>query len=179
MKRILVFLILALCTGGAVGPLNSVARAQTKTAMDYFREGGAHFVDGDFKKAIPPFQKALDMEKAHRTLNKTRWRALIDYLGTCYGVTGRETGNFKLAKEVFEYGISKDPDYPLFYYDLACTYGEMNNMEKAIEYLRMAFARKGNLTRGEKMPTPATDTSFKRFINDDRFILVLQELSSK
>lgn len=172
MKRIFIPLMLAVCVGIAFG--------QGKAAMDYLREGSTAFIAGDFKKAIPPYQKALDMEKAHRTLDKTPWRVLVDNLGTSYGITGRtNAGNMKKAKEVFEYGISKDPDYPIFYYSLACTYSEMNNMDKTIEYLQLAFARKNNLMRSEKMPTPATDPSFQRFINNDRFMSVLQELSSK
>ena len=171
MKRIFILYILVLCVGNAFG--------QAKSALDYLSEGSTYYVEGNFKKAIPPYEKALDLEKAHRTLNKTQWRVLVDNLGVCYGITGRTTGNLKKAKEMFEYGISKDPDYPLFYYNLACTYSEMNNMDKAIEYLKLAFARKNNLIRGEKMPTPATDPSFQRFINNDRFVSVLQELGSK
>jgi tetratricopeptide (TPR) repeat protein len=181
MKRIFVPLILVLCVGGAFGQANSLTRVQReKTAMDYLREGSTYYIDGDFKKAIPPYQKAFDLEKANRTLDKTFWRVLVDNLGISYGITARTTPpNLKKAKEIFEYGITKDPDYPLFYYNLACTYAEMDNMDKAIEYLKLAFERKGNLIRGEKMPTPATDPSFERFIGNDKFVAVLQELSSK
>lgn len=172
MKRIFILLILVVCVGIAFG--------QAKSAIDYFSEGSTFFVAGDFKKAIPPYQKALDLEKAHRTLNKNQWRVLVNNLGESYAITGRTTaGNSKKAKEMLEYGISKDPDYPLFYYNLACVYSESNNLDKAIEYLQLSFARKKNLIRGEKMPTPALDPSFQRFINNDRFISVLQELSSK
>jgi len=147
--------------------------------MDYFREGGAYWLQNEFKKAIPPYEKAFEMQKAHRTMDKKVWRALINNLGTCYGITARETGNYKKAKETFEYGIANDPEYPFFYYNLACTYAEMGNLDKTIEYLKVAFEKKGNLDRGEKMPTPATDSSFQRFIGDDKFIKVLQELGSK
>ena len=71
-----------------------------------------------------------------------------------YGISG----DLKAAKETFGYGISEDPEYPMFYYNMACTYGEMDNMEKAIEYLRLAFARKDNMIQGEKFPDPATDS---------------------
>ncbi|MEA2204273.1 MAG: hypothetical protein QOE77_1049 [Blastocatellia bacterium] len=49
-------------------------------------------------------------------------------------------------------------------------------MEKAIEYLKSAFERRHNLPRGQKMPTPETDSSFQRFIGNDKFIQVLQEI---
>ncbi|MEP6707805.1 MAG: tetratricopeptide repeat protein [Pyrinomonadaceae bacterium] len=169
MKYLFILFMFVVCVGIAVG--------QGKTAIGYLSEGSTSFVAGDFKKAIPAYEKALALEKAKRTLNKTQW-GLVDNLGSSYGITGRTTpGNMKKAKEMFEYGISKDPDYPIFYYSLACTYSEMNNMDKAIDYLRLAFARKNNLVRGAKMPTPAVDPSFQRFINNDRFMSVLQELS--
>lgn len=144
--------------------------------MDYFREAGDYWLEGDFRKAMVPYQKAFEMEKAHRTLDKSRWRVLVENLAVCYGLTGREKNDFRKSKELFEYGITKDPDYPMFYYGLACTYSEMNNMEKAIEYLKGAFERRHNLARGQTMPTPEVDPSFQRFIGNDKFIQALQEI---
>ena len=140
--------------------------------MDYLAEGSAYYLKHDFKKAIPPYQKALDLEKEHPTLGKTLWKVLVDNLGMSYGITG----NLKKAKEIFEYGISKDPDYPLFYYNMACTYGEMKDMDKAIEYLKLAFARKKNIIEGEDMPDPATDSSFERFMKNQKFLEALKEI---
>ena len=120
-------------------------------------------------------KKALDLEKENRTLDKTIWKVLVDNLGMAYGITGK----LDKAKATFEYGISKDPDYPLFYYNMACTYGEMKNRDKAIEYLKLAFARKENMIEGEEMPDPATDSSFERFMNDERFLAALKELKEK
>ena len=57
-------------------------------------------------------------------LDKTLWYVLIDNLGMSYGITG----DLQEAKETFDYGVSKDPTYPLFYYNLACTYAEMNDV---------------------------------------------------
>ena len=92
-----------------------------------------------------------------------------------YGISG----NLKVAKETLEYGISEDPDYPMFYYNMACTYGEMDNMEKAIEYLKLAFARKDNMIPGERFPDPAKDSSFARFADDEKFVAALKEMKKK
>src|SRR6267142_1530689 len=111
MKRIFILSILVVCAGIGFG--------QAKSAIDYLTEGSTYFVEGNFKKAIPPYEKALALEKGHRTLNQNQWRVLVDNLGESYAITGRTTaGNSKKAKEMLEYGISKDPDYPLFYYNL-------------------------------------------------------------
>jgi tetratricopeptide (TPR) repeat protein len=171
MKRILFFLAVVLWAGTAV----CATRAQEKSAMDYLGEGSAYYLKGDYKKAIPPYQKALDLEKEKQTLDKDLWKVLIDNLGMSYGITG----DLKRAKETFEYGISKDPEYPLFYYNMACTYGEMDNVDKAIDYLKLAFERKANVIPGEEMPDPATDSSFERFMKNEKFLKALKEIKKK
>jgi tetratricopeptide (TPR) repeat protein len=149
------------------------ASAQEQTALELMREGSAFYLRRDFKNAIGPYQRALDLEKSNRTLNETLWRVLIDNLGMAYGISG----DLKHAKETFEYGISKDDKYPLFYYNLACTYGEMNDMERAIDNLKLAFEHKKNIIKGEKMPDPSKDSSFARFMDDPKFKAALKELN--
>jgi tetratricopeptide (TPR) repeat protein len=155
-----------------------VARTQNQDAaavMELVREGSYYYLKHDFKAAIGPYQKALDLEKQKRTLDKTLWKVLVDNLGMAYGITG----DLDKAKETFEYGISKDADYPLFYYNMACTYGEKKDMDKAIEYLKLAFERRENMIPGEEMPDPATDSSFKRFMKNEKFQAALKELEQK
>jgi tetratricopeptide (TPR) repeat protein len=174
MRPILFLVTGALCCFCIIGQVGFAASPQgEKTAMDYLGEASAHYRDGDFKKAIPLYQKAFDLEKEHPTLSKTFWKVLIDNFGISYGITGE----LKQAKEIFEYGISKDPAYPLFYYNLACTYGEMKDRDKAIEYLKLAFERKKNIIEGEQMPDPSTDSSFQRFMKDEKFLKALKELN--
>lgn len=143
--------------------------------MELMREGSEYFLERDFEKAIVPYQKALDLEKQQRTLEKNLWYVLVDNLGMAYGISG----DLEKAKDTFAYGIEKAPDYPMFYYNMACTYGEKDDMDKAIEYLKLAFARRENMIPGEKMPNPATDSSFQRFVNDEKFIAALKELKKK
>lgn len=141
-------------------------------AMRYLEEGSAHYIRNDFKKAIGPYSKALELEKQKPTLDKTMWRVLIDNLGMAYGISG----DLAKAKETFEYGLSKDPNYPMFYYNLACTYGEMNDVDNAIANLKLAFQHKDHAIAGEGMPDPATDSSFARFLRNERFRKVLTEI---
>lgn len=168
----ILFTLLLCCANVFAGATFPVSVQNEKTAMDYLREGSTYYIHHDFKRAIPPYQKALDLEREKPTLDKTLWRVLVDNLGMAYGISG----DLKKAKETFAYGISKDADYPLFYYNMACTYAEMKNLDKAIEHLRLAFERKENLISGEKMPNPATDSSFERFMNNEKFLNALKEL---
>jgi tetratricopeptide (TPR) repeat protein len=145
------------------------------TVVDLFKQGNFYFLKRDFEAAIGPYQKALDLEKQKRVLDKTFWFVLIDNLGMAYGISG----DLDRAKETFDYGISIDPDYPLFYYNMACFYGEKKEMDKAIEYLKLAFARRKNMIPGEKMPDPATDSSFEGFMKNEEFKAALKELKDK
>ena len=147
----------------------------SSSALELVREGSHYYLKHDFKRAIGPYQKALDLEKDTRTLDEKIWKVLIDNLGMAYGITG----DLDKAKDIFKYGISKDPDYPLFYYNLACTYGEMKDMDNAIKYLELAFDRRENIIPGERMPNPATDSSFKHFMSDDKFQAALKGLKQK
>ena len=175
MKHLLIFATLLLCCLATLCAIGVGTNAQNgKSAMEYLEEGSAYYLKHDFKKAIPPYQRAFDLEKEHATLDKTLWKVLVDNLGMSYGITG----NLKKAKEIFEYGISKVPDYPMFYYNMACTYGEMKDMDKAIEYLRLAFARRENMIEGEHIPDPASDSSFERFMKEQRFLDALKEINN-
>jgi endonuclease YncB( thermonuclease family) len=146
--------------------------AASQPVMEYMRSGSQLYLQHDFNGAIEPYSKALELEKRKPTLNRTFWRVLVDNLGMSYGITG----DLKHAKETFEYGLSKDPTYPMFHYNMACTYAEMNALDKAIEYLKRAFSYRANMIPGEVMPNPATDSSFARFLDNEKFINALREL---
>jgi tetratricopeptide (TPR) repeat protein len=146
-----------------------------RETMELVAKGSAAFVKEDYKKAIEHYSRALDLEKKAPTLEKNIWRVVVDNLGMSYGIRGDN----KKAKEVFEYGLSKDASYPLFYYNLACAHAEMNDLEYAIKNLRLAFKHKGNMIPGEQMPDPRADSSFARFLGNAEFRKLLEEISSK
>ncbi len=81
------------------------------------------------------------------------------------------------AKATFEYGLSQDSTYPSFHYNMACAYAEMNDMNKAMAYLRTAFQYKENVIPGEKMPDPRKDPSFQRFMSNEEFRKLVDSLA--
>lgn len=148
------------------------AGEKQRSSFEYMAEGSRYYLDGDYKKAIPPYQKALDLEKQERKLERKLWIALVDNLGMSYGITG----DIKASFGVFEYGISKEPTYPLFYYNMACGYGELGDEDNAIKWLRPAFKYKANMLEGERFPDPETDSSFARFRESDKFKKALAQM---
>jgi len=151
---------------GVAPKLNgSTAAPGAAKSLDYFADGSRLFLTKDYKAAIEPYQKALDLEKKNPQLSKNYWRVLVDNLGMAYGITG----DLAHAEDTFRYGMGKDPDYPMFYYNLACTYAERQDMAMTMEYLKRAYARKANSIEGEGMPDPRTDDSFQRFMTNAQF----------
>jgi len=150
----------------------SCAFSQSKTSMDYLRLGSAAYIEGDYEKAIPPYQKALDLEKQQRRLKKKFWIVLVDNFAMAYGITG----DIKSSMSVLEYGIAQEPTYPLFYYNVACGYGELGDEDNAIKWLRPAFKYKANMLKGEQLPDPMGDSSFERFRDSEKFKKAIAEI---
>ena len=158
---------------GATAPLSSKATSSGATSLTYFREGSRHFIAHDYRGAIGPYQAALDIEKRQPSLGRNEWRVLVDNLGMAYGISG----DLERSEETYNYGFSKDPGYPGFYYSMACVWAERNNMDEAMNYLQKAFARKTNSIPGERMPDPRQDDSFQRFMSNDRFRKFVESLN--
>ena len=156
--------------GGPSGP--QLATYPSRLVTQYVQEGGEYYQRREYKKAIGPYSRALELEKKNPTLNKAQWRVLVDSLGLCYGLTG----DLVRAKATFEYGLGQDGTCPTFYYSLACVYGEMKDLENAIANLKLAFKYKDNMILGLKLPDPSKDDSFRGFLTDDRFREVVREL---
>jgi len=132
--------------------------------------GHTLFKEERYREAIPVFLNTLKLDSKH-VLPLAHRRAVIDELGMAYGISG----DLQTSKTHFERAIRDDPDYPMFYYNLACAYGEMGELEPVLLNLRAAFERKQNLNQYETMPDPATDDSFRRFAQDARFKQLLRE----
>jgi tetratricopeptide (TPR) repeat protein len=143
------------------------------TSMDFFKFGSYFYRENNYKEAIKYYQKALDREKSKQELSNDYWLVLVDNLGMSYGISG----DFANAKSTFEYGLSKRPTYPMFYYNLACNYAEQNDLDNSLKNLRMAFKYKDNMIKGEVLPNPAQDASFKKFLNEKRFLDLLKSLN--
>ncbi|PYY12518.1 MAG: hypothetical protein DMG61_16295, partial [Acidobacteria bacterium] len=139
--------------------------AVPRPSRELVAEASRLYLQHDYKDAIGPYAQALEMEKATPTLGRPLWYVLIDNLGMSYGIIG----DLQKAKQTFDYGVSKDPTYPLFYYNLACTYAEMNDTTNAQSYLKKAFEYKTNTLPGEAMPDPRTDDSFKKLMKNKEF----------
>lgn len=143
-------------------------------SVDYARQGFIHYLNRDFRGAIPLFLKALKVEKRQRQFPKTIWLVVVDCLAISYGVTG----DIKNSMRVLEYGLSVEPTYPGFYYIMACGFGEQDDESGAVKYLSLAYKYKNNMIPGERFPDPARDSSFRKLMRRESFQQSLMEMKS-
>jgi tetratricopeptide (TPR) repeat protein len=150
----------------------STAPVPTGNSLRLFQEGSRYFIAHQYREAIPPYQKAFEIEKNTPTLDKNLWRVLIDNLSIAYGITHDLTS----AREVLTYGVSRDPDYPLFYYSLACVTAEKGDLPDTKNYLKLAFERRENMIPGETFPDARVDDSFQKLLLEKEFRQFLNSL---
>jgi len=129
-----------------------------------------------YAAAGPMFEKALAQVKEAKGFDSKTWRRVAtDQAGMSYGMSG----DVKKARALFEGAIVKDPDYPLYYYNLACADAEEKNVADARKHLQQAFDRKANTLPGEKLPDPTQDDSFAPYKDNKEFWSFLEGLSAK
>lgn len=119
-----------------------------------------------YEAAAPIFEGAIKKLDDASDQNALRWRRVAtDQAGMSYGISG----NIDKARAIFNAAIAKDPDYPLYYYNLACADAEQKDLSGARRHLEEAFARKANVLPGEQMPNPTKDDSFLPYRNNKEF----------
>jgi hypothetical protein len=130
------------------------------------------FQDKEYRKSNGFFRKAFNFEKRERKLNDNVFNELVDY----YGISFAMLFNLEKAYEIFDYGISKDSTYPMFYYHKAYYYAQTNDMDRFAQYLEKALKLKGNLPKEKYLPDPRNDELFSSFISNKKFEEILKKL---
>jgi len=148
------------------------AQPEDRDSSYYFGQGSKFYLQQNYSEATDYYVKALDLEKQKRTLSKDYFRVLVDNLGMSYGISGK----LPQAKATFEFGLTQDPEYPMFFYNLACTYGEMDKVDDALAQLRLAYKYKANMIAGETLPDPLKDDSFRHFVGNEEFVKAVHEM---
>jgi hypothetical protein len=121
--------------------------------------------------AAPIYESAIPL--AEQTDKPLQWRRVtIDQASMSYGMAG----DLKRSRDINLAAITKDPDYPLYYYNLACADAEAGDAKAAREHLQQAFDRRANTLPGEKMPDPSTDDSIIKLKKNKDFWAFVQSL---
>jgi hypothetical protein len=149
----------------APASVSAMRTVPSGSSLQLFRKGSFYFMSQQFKESIAPYQQALDIEKVSPSLERKFWYVLVDNLAMAYGITGDLTN----SQKVIEYGISKDSNYPMFYYNMACVAAEKGDMAGAEANLKLAYDRRANVLEGETLADARTDDSFQKFMQRKDF----------
>jgi hypothetical protein len=144
---------------------------------DVFQYAQVLFNSERYKDAAPIFEQALGMVPADGTpfpSAKLARRVATDQAGMSYGISGQ----YAKARAIFEAGVAGDPDYPMYYYNLACADAGEDKLPAAQAHLEQAFVRKANVNPGESMPDPTKDDSFMPFKSNKAFWAALEKMKS-
>jgi hypothetical protein len=125
-----------------------------------------------FKAAAPLFEQALSLLKNDEKDAATMRRVVTDQAGMAYGISG-DTAK---SRSIYLAAIAKDPDYPNYYYSLACADAQDKHFADAKTHLQQAFARKANVLPGETLPDPSKDDSFLPYKDNQEFWAFIQTL---
>jgi len=148
----------------------------TPTSQDYGSMATLLFANAHDPKAAAYFYRSAldtlpDTEIAGYDAVTLR-RVLTDQLSMSYGMSG----DLKRSREVNEAAITKDPLYPLYYYDLACADAEAGNAAAARTHLEQAYARRANILKGETMPDASKDDSILKLKSNKEFWAFVESL---
>lgn len=143
----------------------------THDSLSNFSYASYFYQAKDFRKAATFYNMALKQEEQRRHLSETEWLVMVDNLGMALGLSGE----LDRAREVFRYGLSKRPQYPMFYYNLACVEAESGNLDATLANLDKVHEFRGNMIPGEQLPDPASDTSFTKYHAEPRFLTAIEK----
>jgi hypothetical protein len=138
-------------------------------------DGTMAYLDKDFSSAADLLQISLDKEKQKRTLARDDFRLLVDNLAVSY----RFTHNQIKSKETLDYGLTQDPKYPLFHYDMACYYGLEGDMNKALDELRLTYKYKSELSLSDQLADPLQEGCFGKFLKNKDFVKAVEEIKNQ
>ena len=130
-------------------------------ALAYSQLGHVYFLMPKALPAIESYEKARELDLKDHQLTVEERRDVNNNLGVFYGM-GREFGK---SIAVLESAVKDDPEYGEYEYNLACSYSEQGDLDKAITHLKRAW----ELRNSFRFPDVNKDSSFKRWRNDPRF----------
>jgi tetratricopeptide (TPR) repeat protein len=141
------------------------------SAQDYYNLAGVLYRSGKaYDGAAFYYQRALDTLPPGTPVNARR--VVVDQLSMSYGISGQ----IKQSRAVNETAIKSDPDYPLYYFNLACADAEQHKVDDAKLHLKQAFDRKANTLPGEHLPDPTKDDSILKLKSNREFWAFVQTL---
>jgi tetratricopeptide (TPR) repeat protein len=129
----------------------------------------------DFPSAAIYYQRAFDTlpkEQVTAPSATILGRITVMQLAMTYGITG----DLARSRAINQAAIVRDPDFPMYYYELACADAEQGNAGAARNHLQQAFDRRKNMPPNLPMPDPTQDDSILKLKSNPEFWTFVQGL---
>ena len=128
--------------------------------------GSFYMTQSNYAVAARCNERALQLDRAHPGLGHARRILVMEDVINCYG----NLGDNEKARRLSEQALKEEPDYPAFYYVLACAEAGLDDKTNALQHLKKAFQNKARLSSDEHLPDPRTDWSFTKYASDPAFV---------
>lgn len=146
--------------------------AAKPTFNDAFAYATVEYQKRQYAGAAQAYRAALRL--VDESDNPSVFRHVVtDQLSMSLGISG----DLKGSREVNEKAITADPEYPLYYYNLACADAESGDAKAARDHLQQAFDRRTHTLLGESFPDPTQDDSLQKLKQDRPFWTLAQQVS--
>lgn len=152
--------------------LRSFSESKPDLVVGHLYLGHTLYYQQKYHDAIPAYERVLDLGAKGAALGRYNDKVVTDNLGIAYALDG----HLDKSKALFEAAIKRDPDYPMSYYNLACTEAELGDLDAALANLKLGYARRDKMLPGEPYPDPRTDDSFKKYLSDAKFQAAMKEM---
>ncbi len=155
---------------GQLSAMLNLIKINDSTPDEMLEYGVELYRGKSYQEAIECLQKWLERDHCGN-LKDSKHRMAIIALGVSYSNYGR----LKDARKVFEEALLKDPEYPLFHYNLSCACAGQGDFSKALEHLKLTLKYRDNLEKYVELPNPVNDLSFKELNNNAEFKALCKE----
>lgn len=125
-----------------------------------------------WEDAATTYAKLRDLDAQHNKLSDDDRHRVLDGLG----IAQAQAGHYDQAIQTYNKALKSDPEYPLYEYNLSCTYAEKGDLDAALTHLKRAWELKANMPQGMKFPDPRKDNSFRRYWSDQRFLDAVENM---
>jgi tetratricopeptide (TPR) repeat protein len=148
--------------------------AAEPTFKDAFAFATAEYVKHQYAGAAVAYRSAL--ARVNESDDPVKFRRIVtDQLAMSLGISG----DLKASREVNESAVKSDPEYPLYYYNLACANAEAGDSKAARIHLQQAFDRRTHVLEGEAFPDPTQDDSLQKLRKDEAFWRFAQQVGQR
>lgn len=143
----------------------------SNSTPDEMLEYGVSLYRGkSYPEAIACLQKWIQSDQCGKIKDSKHRMALV-----ALGIAYSSYGKFKDAQKVFEDALLKDPEYPLFHYNLARACAGQGDFSKVLEHLKLTLKFRDNMDADVQLPNPGNDPAFKEINGNQEFKTICKE----